>query len=221
MKLWQYSTPLPHYFKIRVIVSIVFMNWNVDSNYMSILFNSTSKKNLTYGAMPNLGSGKTYCGVSRFGSLDTSDLEEHDVDIDIVVQPVGGNNWLMVNAMILIQKCHYKCAICGNSSNTNCTQCATVYMLSGNVCDDDCLPGFFQNGTNTCDSCQTNCSNCVNITSNCTVCFTGFVLFPPNTSCLGACPTLPTPYYFDPTLNACNACHPNCKLCSDEYVNCS
>ena len=146
----------------------MYLNWNVDSNYMTVLFNTTSKKNLTYGSMPNLAAANEYCGESRYGTLDTSDLEESNADIDVVVQPVGGSNWLLVNAMILLQKCHVKCAICGNSSNNNCTKCATVYMLSGKICDDDCLPGFYQNDTNTCDSCQTNCSKCVNQNSNCT-----------------------------------------------------
>ena len=58
VKLWSSATLLPHYYVIRVIASIVFKNWNLDSNYISILFNSTSKKNLTYGSMPNLASGK-------------------------------------------------------------------------------------------------------------------------------------------------------------------
>ena len=94
-------------------------------------------------------------------------------------------------------------------------------MLSGKICDDDCLPGYFQNDTNTCDTCKSNCSKCVNYNYNCTECFSGYKLFPPNTSCLDSCPTVPTPYYFDAALNACHECHTSCKLCEVEATNCS
>lgn len=166
VSLWQSTTPLPHYFVIRVMVSIVFMNWGSDSNYMTVLFNSTSKKNLTYGSMPNLATG--YCVTGRYGTLDTSDLEGSDVDINIIVQPVGGSNWRLVNAMILLQKCDTKCAICGNSSDNNCTKCTSAFLLSGKKCASACLPGYFQNDTNTCDSCKANCTQCPGNKNICT-----------------------------------------------------
>jgi hypothetical protein len=101
-------------------------------------------------------------------------------------------SWMIPILYILIQKCNETCSLCYGPLNTNCTACATInsveYLLSNRTCSSVCLPGFYKNATNMCDSCQANCSTCVAGKTICDGCYSGYVLFPPQTKCLDSCP---------------------------------
>ena len=215
--------PLPSHYKLRVRASIVFIDTWLGSDYVAIMFGSTEKLKLLFGTQPNMAStnGCNSPPLKRYGVLDTGDVSHFDV-LDVILfqastcnscpnsgcQPCG---WGLPRIILLLQLCHPYCSLCYGTLKTNCTACANdtstyppiEYMLSGNTCDTTCLTGWFISGSNMCSPCQANCSACEGVSTNCTVCYPSFVLFPPNTSCVSSCPSK---YYFNSTTGTSGQC---------------
>lgn len=139
--VWNYTNqPLPNHFKLRIIFSVLFiLNWSGDNN-ISLYFNTTLKKYLQYGSLPNLGT--SFCSsppANRYGRIDTGDLDHSDIDIDISIASSTCNscatspclpcNWIVPDIYILIQKCHDYCQLCLDATKTNCTACANFSSI--------------------------------------------------------------------------------------------
>ena len=128
-------------------------------------------------------------------------------------------DWFIPHIMVLIRYCDVSCLACTGLTNTTCSSCDVGYSLSGTTCDSACLDGYYNNpnGSNICLKCNSSCEICVGPATNCTVCKTGFILSPIDSSCLSNCPP---GSYNDTALTQCSQCIGNCSACTSNPLPC-
>ena len=115
--------------------------------------------------------------------------------------------------------CSAACAICFDSTETNCTACTSGYYLSPNstVCSQSCPTGYWADATtHTCAPCHEACSSCTGPSkSQCESCHPGYYLQWNSTKCLKGC--VAPGYWPDPLTNLCATCSAECKSCSGPF----
>lgn len=119
----------------------------------------------------------------------------------------------------MCQLCDTECQTCTGPSNNQCLLCATGFYLQpapdSNTCLDNCPAGYYPNdGTKTCQLCNTNCLTCTGPSNvECIQCASGFYQQPPPNSntCLNVCPS---GYYRDNGTNTCKLCNASCQTCT-------
>ena len=113
-------------------------------------------------------------------------------------------------------ECGSGCTLCDNS--TQCTQCASGYLVGG-ACLPSCPSGYFQQN-NKCYTCDSTCTSCIGQSSNCTSCDAPLALLliggqTPDTVVIGSCVSDCGPQmYNNPDNNTCTDCQDQCLTCS-------
>lgn len=152
------------------------------------------------GYVINNGLCVTTCGNGLYPAITTITVSTSLSYTEYVCTPCNST----------LSQCK-SCSYTNATANTGliCTLCELPYVVASGACTGCSSSYFYDQATQKCITCNSNCLTCTSLTQ-CTSCKTG--LFMHNGQCLTTCPS---GMYADSTTKTCiNCVDLNCAVCS-------
>lgn len=145
----------------------------------------TNSNNIIFkynGSSTSLGSSSqvttsSICGSSnqiyiRF-SLPYTHSDSSSIIFTLTTDSTDSNlRWGFKETILLAKACDISCTTCSGILNSQCTVCASSYILHlGTTCLSSCPVSYFNN-TNVCTQCDVKCTACSTLIDLCSACTT-------------------------------------------------
>lgn len=224
---------MPPHYKVRVRMSVLFIDYWQNSDKVYLYVDNSPKASRRYDQFNRIGSN-SICGDNnrneRWSIYETNDIGHTAATLNVSAKSdscdCGGGGgggscktcgWMLPDVIVMVASCHSFCLTCYGIENTQCRSCANdtggaEYLLTVTTCDVECGVAYYRSAPNLCAKCAVNCTVCDVISTNCSVCATGYVYWPDFSLCPKTCPG---GFYFSVIDNQCNACDVSCALCTD------